>query len=222
MDNLKSRAKLYEKINKLQEVMASFDWEKDGKNTHQKYKYYSEAQYKRNFQDALLKVGLVWEMENIGYEFIPNATSSMHLIVAQFKGYLIDPESAEREEYTFFGSGADNGDKALYKAYTGALKFFLASNFLVAENNDPEGDEKVDKPKFVTSEQKEEIKEELLSGKANALQIETLKKLLKKLIEKSPEKEVIVIDLAKETENFTNLTQEKAESLILEIGKLIK
>ena len=32
----------------------------------------------------------------------------------------------------------DKGDKALYKAKTGALKYFLADNFMVATGDDPE------------------------------------------------------------------------------------
>lgn len=45
----------------------------------------------------------------------------------------------------FVGTGADTGDKGIYKALTGAEKYFLMKTFLVSTGDDPEGDEKVDK-----------------------------------------------------------------------------
>jgi hypothetical protein len=41
----------------------------------------------------------------------------------------------------FVGDGQDAGDKGVYKAYTGALKYFLMKCFLVATGDDPEQDE---------------------------------------------------------------------------------
>jgi hypothetical protein len=81
-------------------------------------------------------------METVGYEIkaIPG-NDKMHLVLTKHTGRLIDPDSGEARAYTFFGSGQDNGDKGLYKAITGALKYFLASTFLVAEYNDPERDD---------------------------------------------------------------------------------
>ena len=39
-----------------------------------------------------------------------------------------------------YGEGIDKGDKALYKAYTGAIKYYLANTFLIATGNEPEND----------------------------------------------------------------------------------
>src|SRR5690606_33162710 len=126
------------------------------------YEYITEKQYKNNFKRARAEAGLLWKMEEIGHEFVGTISDKMHLVLTKFRGRLIDPDTGEYEEYLFSGSGADNGDKALYKAYTGGLKFYLASNYLVAEGNDPENDEEEIrniKPTYVPPERREEIRE---------------------------------------------------------------
>jgi hypothetical protein len=65
-------------------------------------------------------------------------------VVMEFR--FIDGETGEMTEpATFEGDGADTGDKGIYKAMTGAEKYFLMKTFLVSTGDDPEGDEKVDK-----------------------------------------------------------------------------
>lgn len=55
-----------------------------------------------------------------------------------------DLESAETLTGSGLGSGADMGDKAAFKAQTGALKYALKNAFLVPDEADPEADESVD------------------------------------------------------------------------------
>jgi hypothetical protein len=155
---------LYEKLFELQTIMDGYSWTKDGVNRRQSYDYITEKQYKNNFKAARAAVGLLWKMEEVGHEFLGAVSDKMHLIITNFRGRLIDPATGDYEEYLFSGSGADGGDKALYKAYTGGLKFFLASNFLVAEENDPESDEednRREKPRYTSPEKREEIKKKL-------------------------------------------------------------
>ncbi len=215
-----------QKLKNLQDLMGEYAWEKDGINRHQSYKYITEKQYKTNFKKALKEVGLLWKVEQLDYQFIPGVTDKMHLVICKFKGMLIDPETGDCEEYIFFGSGADNGDKALYKAVTGGLKYFLASNFNVAEENDPESDVE-DVPKVTppaTPEERDDIKKDLTNpgGKATKMQINSLKKALKMLREKDPEQEPFIAAVAEKTEGFTNITKQACETLILEIGKMIE
>ena len=44
-----------------------------------------------------------------------------------------------------YGTGTDKGDKAVYKAQTGALKYGLRHAFLIPDESDPEADSSVDK-----------------------------------------------------------------------------
>ena len=55
-----------------------------------------------------------------------------------------DLESPETLSASGLGSGCDGGDKAVYKAQTGALKYALKNAFLVPDEADPEADESVD------------------------------------------------------------------------------
>ena len=216
----------HQKLKKLQDIMGEFPWEKDGINRHQSYKYITEKQYKTNFKKALKEVGLLWKVEQLEYQFIPGVTDKMHMVICKFKGMLIDPETGDYEEYIFFGSGADNGDKALYKAVTGGLKYFLASNFNVAEDMEPENDRdevpKIEPP--ATPEQREDIKNELTNkdGPATKMQINSLKKILKQLREVDPNQEEFIAAIAQKTDNFTNITKNACEQLILKIGEMIE
>ena len=215
-----------QKLKHLQDIMGEYAWEKDGINRHQSYKYVTEKQYKHNFKKALKQVGLIWKMETVGYEFVPAISDKMHMVICNFRGQIIDPETGEREEYLFNGSGADNGDKALYKAVTGGHKFFLAANFNVAEDMEPESD-KDDIPRAEippTPEKREEIKEGLIDkdGKATKMQINSLKKALKLLREADPSQEEFIAAIAEKTENFTNIKKKACETLILKVGEMIE
>lgn len=212
-----------QKLKVLQDLMGEYAWEKDGINRHQSYKYISEKQYKANFKAALKKAGLIWKMETLNHEFIPGVSDKMHLVMCNFKGQLIDPETGEREEYLFSGSGADNGDKALYKAITGGHKFFLAANFNVAEDNDPENDaDEEPKSNYTPPEKREEIKEGLLDkdGAATKMQINSLKKALKLLRAADPSQEEFIAAIAEKTEKFTNIKKKACETLILKVGEM--
>ncbi len=215
-----------QKLQKLQEVMSSFPWEKDGINRFQSYKYITEKQYKQNFAKALKEAGLLWKMECVSYEIVPDISEKMHLVICKFKGTITCPESGGFEVYEFYGSGADNGDKALYKAVTGGHKFFLASNFNVAEGMEPE-DDKDEAPKATppaSPEKREEIKKGLTDkdGQATKMQVNSLKKALKVLREKDSEQEPFIAAVAEKTENFTNIKKEACEELILKISEMIE
>ena len=156
---------LAQKIFELRKIMATFVWEKDGKNMQQSYKYITEAQYKKYFEQALETVGLDYSFDIDEVMFQTNLTEKMHLTTIKVRILLIEPETGEIRSYTAYGTGTDTGDKGLYKAQTGALKYFIATNFLVAENNDPEGDDAPQKPKSnrpATPEKRKEVKEELM------------------------------------------------------------
>ena len=218
---------ILKKLKNLQDIMGDFVWEKDGKNTHQSYKYITEMQYKSNFKKALKQSGLIWKMETVGHQFIESVSEKMHMIICDFKGQLIDPESGEREEYLFCGSGADNGDKALYKAVTGGHKFYIAANFNVAENNDPESDEAEAPPKSnipATPEKREEVKAELIDkdGNASKMQLTSLKKVLSNLRAIDPTQDEFIAAIARNTEAFTKIKKKACEELIIRIGDLIE
>lgn len=167
------------KMMKLRQVMDGFAWTKDGINRRQSYDYITEKQYKANFKKALAAAGLDFKSEMVDYQFIPAISDKMNMVLGKFLFTIIDRNSGEAESYPACGAGADMGDKGIYKAYTGAIKYFIANTFLVAEGEDPESDAdeaRADKPQHVTPERREEIKEKISTndGPATDVQLETL------------------------------------------------
>lgn len=221
---MENKKKLYEKIWILQKTMAEYSWEKDGINRHQSYKYITEQQYKHNFKNALLKAELLWKMETLDVNYVGAISEKMHLILANFEGRLIDPETGEYESFYFSGSGADNGDKALYKAVTGGHKFFLAANFNISEELDPENDKPQASKRPVDPVKREEIKQEVVGKKkqANEMMITTLKKALQELGEVDETEMAFIEKVVKLTDNFKNVEKTACEQLILKVNKKIK
>jgi hypothetical protein len=109
-----------------------------GENKFDHYSYFSEAQYKQLFTELFsangveltVNVGSVEEIDGTGKQ--PFGRRVM------LEMTLTDIETGHAEKTVHFGEGFDKGDKALYKAYTGAIKYYLADTFLVATGDDPE------------------------------------------------------------------------------------
>lgn len=78
--------------------------------------------------------------------------------------------------------------------------------------------------KPVSTEKREEIKQELTSPEANAdeLQINALKAALKKLRELDPSQDDFVQQIALKTEGFTKISKTACEKLILSVGEIIE
>ena len=157
-------------------------------------------------------------MQTLSSEFIPAISDKMHLMKCVFEGRLIDPDTGEEEVYRFEGTGADNGDKALYKAVTGGHKFFIASNFNIAESNDPEADEIIDKPKYTTPEKREEVKTELTSPDrpATKVQLKSLRNVADKVIALDTEYQESIEEALGQ-----KLTASEAEEMILQLKELL-
>lgn len=112
--------------------------EKKGENTYDNYKYFTEAQYKEIANELLVGAkleikGELLKMEN--YTGTGNMTVGRRATMAY---QLHDIDTGFYEETVIEGEGLDRGDKAGYKAYTGAIKYFLANTFLIPTGDDPE------------------------------------------------------------------------------------
>lgn len=144
---------------KLHEVAVAIDnIEKNGDNTHQHYKYVTEADVKRAVRRELLDRHIL-----VIPSVTPNGVS--HLPATGGKGFVTTVEIAyrfidldavaqtatqfQRNDWippseltvTWTGAGSDiGGDKGLYKAYSGALKYMLLTLFLIPTGDDPEGE----------------------------------------------------------------------------------
>lgn len=139
---LELNAKLQNKKNALrQDLKERGILQKDKENKYDKYKYFSEAQYKVLFTELFSKHSLELKFNEIEYGMFEVAsTTQPNGRLPKLEFTLFDVETGFYEVTTITGEGIDKGDKAGYKAYTGALKYYLADTFMVATGDDAENE----------------------------------------------------------------------------------
>lgn len=135
-------------VKKLAEIMSEVGYiPKNGFNSFHKYKYATES----DVQDACRK-----SMSERNLIMIPNVLDEKNREVLTAKGKtefistltiefrLEDGESGEVRKFVVVGEGQDSGDKASYKAFTGAQKYALMKLFMIPTGDDPERDRNPD------------------------------------------------------------------------------
>lgn len=125
---------------KLLEVQKKVDAvPKKGYNAFHKYHYATEADIltvKQTLNDHGLVVLPTTLEEETGFR---DGGRSWARVTLLFK--VIDVDSGEEIESRFTGYAEDNNDKAIYKATTGANKYFYLKFFGIATEDDPEREE---------------------------------------------------------------------------------
>lgn len=161
-------AKLQKKKNALRKALKEKGiLKKGGTNTYDKYTYFSEAQYKELFTELFTNAGLELSFTEVEYNTFTGSEKQANGRMPRLNFILTDVDTGFYEETVITGEGIDKGDKAGYKAYTGALKYFLANTFMVATGDDPEKES----PSHTMNDKQEK--------KASDKQIELLKSLVK-------------------------------------------
>jgi hypothetical protein len=88
-----------------------------------------------------LGVVVIPSLESISYVPTRNAAGQIERVARVVMTYAFtDVESGEAVVVKVPGEGLDGGDKATYKAMTGALKYALLQTFLIATGDDPENE----------------------------------------------------------------------------------
>lgn len=115
--------------------------EKTGWNSYSKYKYVTESDINKAVLPALLEQGLLLttSVESVNEE-VSTADQKNRFASVILVHKIIDTASGETLEFRSAGTGADTLDKAVYKAYTGACKYFLMKTFMLSGDDDPEND----------------------------------------------------------------------------------
>jgi hypothetical protein len=134
---------------KLSAIMAEVSHvEKSGKNTFQNYNYQRATDMAAAIRKHLSDKHIVMVpdiVESHSYT-VPAKEGVMQAIDVKVKYTFIDGETGATISFVGMGTGTDKGDKAVYKAHTGALKYALKDFFLIPEEgDDPEADESTDK-----------------------------------------------------------------------------
>jgi len=140
--------------------------QKRGHNELLNYSYVTAADITGAVGDILAELGVVVvpRLESITYE--PARTGGMGTeraasVVMTYS--FVDVDSGEELTVKVAGEGIDPGDKAPYKAMTGALKYALLQCFLLATGDDPE-DERADSrtvlgsERLITAEQVQQLR----------------------------------------------------------------
>jgi len=114
--------------------------QKRGVNERFNYSYVTAADIAGIIGDALSELGVVVlpSLDSIAQDkqSTPRGTEQITRVVMSYT--FLDSESSERLTVKVPGEGRDPGDKAPYKAMTGALKYALLQSFLIATGDDPE------------------------------------------------------------------------------------
>lgn len=138
---LELNAKLQKKKNNLRKALKEKGvLKKGGNNTFDKYSYFSEAQYKELFTGLFSDCGLELKFNELSYDTFTGSEKQANGRMPKLEFELMDIDTGFGETTIITGEGIDKGDKAGYKAYTGALKYYLANTFMVATGDDPEKD----------------------------------------------------------------------------------
>ena len=145
LDNLEPKtwlelnAKLQAKKNALRKDLKSKGiLKKGGQNDFNHYSYFSEAQYKELFTELFSKNNLELKFSELEYNTFEGSGKNCNGRMTRLEFFLYDVETGFFETTVITGEGMDKGDKAGYKAYTGAVKYYMADTFLVATGDDAE------------------------------------------------------------------------------------
>lgn len=113
--------------------------EKKGVNVHQHYHYVTEADVSKIFTPLLNKYRVFLFTSVLDRSIEPKNSGSLTTVKLQVT--FVDADTGEQYSCIFYGDGWDKGDKGVFKAITGALKYALMKTFLVATGDDPEQDD---------------------------------------------------------------------------------
>ncbi len=121
---------------------------KDGHNAFHHYDYATESAIIEAVRDAqvLHRVAIVPSVlaASIAVQPIGDKGELLTTLVVGFT--IIDGESGEEIYAQYPGAGTDKADKGIYKAVTGATKYFLQKLYQIPTGDDPEKTDKADRP----------------------------------------------------------------------------
>jgi hypothetical protein len=125
--------------------------QKRGHNERHNYSYVTAADLAGAVGDILAELGVIVipQLQSISTEPPRSSSERIARIVMNYR--FVDARSGEELTVRVAGEGADAGDKAPYKAMTGALKYALLQSLLLATGDDPE-DERADSRAALGSE----------------------------------------------------------------------
>jgi hypothetical protein len=123
---------------------------KRGHNQAQNYAYARADDVAEHAREVLAKLGIAVfpDVLDYGTREIEAKSGKMRITWAKVAWHFVDSESGEERIVNVPGEGQDYGDKGLYKAMTGSLKYVLMTSFLIPTG---EGDPEFEKAEETTT-----------------------------------------------------------------------
>ena len=123
--------------------------EKRGHNEFHRYDYAMASDVAGLLGTAMAEANILVARQNLtitrSVENLSEDKGKAEVVVGvQCQYVILDGDSDEKIVVDAYGEGRDRGDKAAYKAFTGALKYFLIQTFMLATGDDPEDSAKDD------------------------------------------------------------------------------
>lgn len=143
MENQESRTAILKKLAAVRGDVAYI--QKGGRNAAQGYSFLSERQITELFKELFDKHGVMFTYSSVitGSMETPKKTQIITNVRVNYA--FIDVETGEVLGGSAAGQGADSGDKGVYKAITGAIKYVFMKTFLIPTGDDPEEDTREEK-----------------------------------------------------------------------------
>ena len=168
-------------VKKLAKVMKEVQYiQKRGFNKFNNYNYATESDVQEKVREVLAEQNVIMlpdVIEHTTREHTNRKGYTEYIATVKVKFTFIDGDTGENLSIHSSGEGQDAGDKAVYKAITGAQKYALMKAFIIPTGDDPEADNGVDernneqqtpqkKQESITDPQRKTI-EKLLKSKVN-------------------------------------------------------
>jgi len=143
-------------ISKLVKVLGGVERiPKNGYNDFHRYAYATEADVSDHTRKLLSdnNIFMMSSIEEVINRDITTKSGKAETIVrVKIKVTFLCGETGESLSFHTWGDGQDAGDKGIYKAITGAIKYALMKNFLIPTGDDPENDNQPKNDKNISSQ----------------------------------------------------------------------
>lgn len=136
----KDLATLYSKVARVMGQVGKI--EKSGYNKYDDYEYATAEDIKEALRPLCAKENLWISSEVKGYSKKAVQTQRGNSTEIELGMYFTMRcgDTGAKVKLLYSGYALDEGDKHIYKAYTGAIKYFLINNFMLSTGDDPEMD----------------------------------------------------------------------------------
>src|SRR5690625_2271747 len=146
-------------VQKLANVMREVKYiEKKGFNKFNNYKYATESDVSEKVREVLSEQNVIMlpdVIEHSTREHKNRKGYTEYIATVKVKITFIDGDTDEKLSIHSIGEGQDAGDKAVYKAITGATKYALMKAFMIPTGDDPEADNGVDERNQINNQDRE-------------------------------------------------------------------